>query len=88
MLYIFQYILGDLVDNIHDKWWGNYQVLESHDFYTQWYKNVLHVSCCVWPYYMCVNRLFPTRSGPGVNKEAKELQPHEIKVTQIIHVQV
>ncbi len=29
-------ISGDFIDSIHEKWWGNYDHLESHHGYIQW----------------------------------------------------
>eukprot|EP00746_Dinoflagellata_sp_MGD_P009042 gnl/MRDRNA2_/MRDRNA2_118222_c0_seq1.p1 gnl/MRDRNA2_/MRDRNA2_118222_c0~~gnl/MRDRNA2_/MRDRNA2_118222_c0_seq1.p1 ORF type:complete len:390 (-),score=64.88 gnl/MRDRNA2_/MRDRNA2_118222_c0_seq1:346-1461(-) len=30
------YPRGDLVENIHEKWWGDYRLLETHHSYIQW----------------------------------------------------
>ena len=68
--------LGNYIDEIHNKWWGNYELLEYHHSYIQWYMTISYYNI-MWLYYC---RLFPIRER-GLNWYAKELQPHEIDVS-------
>ena len=31
------HMIGDYIDTIHNAWWGNYELLEYHHSYIQWY---------------------------------------------------
>ena len=80
---------GDFIDMIHSEWMGQYDRLEYHHGYIQWYVEgtnlffFLLTSHLVW--HLGGYRLFPIRER-GMNYHSQELQLHEAEVRRSVHL--